>query len=131
MQGDARLGNCRRGSAGSLVPRAQQTTAELAAAAQHLPADDLARRTIERRAVEAVAWGMPTVNYDLMYQAMVRDAKGAPNQIVYWSRLPDWKNQTLTTNPGPDHGKGGSFFDMLARFLDSEVIDQPMSIGAA
>src|SRR6476659_4426860 len=26
-------------------------------------------------------------------------AKGKPNQIVYWSRLPDWKNQTLTPNP--------------------------------
>ncbi len=26
-------------------------------------------------------------------------AKGASNQVVYWSRLPDWKNQTLTPNP--------------------------------
>jgi hypothetical protein len=34
-----------------------------------------------------------------MYQAMVRETKGAFNQIVYWSRLPDWKNQTLTPNP--------------------------------
>ena len=30
---------------------------------------------------------------------MVRDAKADFNQIVYWSRLPDWKNQTLTPNP--------------------------------
>lgn len=29
-----------------------------------------------------------------MFQAMVR-AGGAINQIVYWSRLLDWKNQTL------------------------------------
>ena len=28
-----------------------------------------------------------------------RETKGAFNQIVYWSRLPDWKNQTLTPNP--------------------------------
>jgi hypothetical protein len=42
---------------------------------------------------------MPAVNYDLMYQAMVRETKGTFNQIVYWSRLPDWKNQTLTPNP--------------------------------
>jgi hypothetical protein len=42
---------------------------------------------------------MPAVNYDLMYQAMVRAAKGAFNQIAYWSRLPDWKIQTLTPNP--------------------------------
>jgi len=60
---------------------------------------DAEDRMIERRAVEAVIWGMPAVNYDLMYQAGLRN-KAAPNQIVYWSRLPDWKNQTLTPNPG-------------------------------
>jgi hypothetical protein len=69
------------------------------APAQNPSADDLARRTIERRAVEAVIWGMPAVNLDLMLQAMIGSAKGKPNQIVYWSRLPDWKNQTLTPNP--------------------------------
>jgi hypothetical protein len=40
-----------------------------------------------------------THNLDLMLQAMIDSAKGKPNQIVYWSRLPDWKNQTLTPNP--------------------------------
>jgi hypothetical protein len=59
----------------------------------------LAQHTVERRAVEAVIWGMPAVNFDLMYQAMVDRACGAFNQIVYWSRLPDWRNQTLTPNP--------------------------------
>jgi hypothetical protein len=67
--------------------------------AQQFSADDLARRTAERRAVEAVIWGMPAVNLDLMLQAMIDGAKGKPNQIIYWSRLPDWKNQTLTPNP--------------------------------
>jgi hypothetical protein len=67
-------------------------------AAHNLPPDDLTRRTVERRAVEAVIWGMPAVNFDLLYQAMVQ-TKGAYNQVVYWSRLPDWKNQTLTPNP--------------------------------
>ena len=42
---------------------------------------------------------MPVVNYDLMYQEMVRKVKGEFNQILYWSRLLDWKNQTLTPNP--------------------------------
>jgi hypothetical protein len=59
----------------------------------------LAEQTIHRRAVEAVIWGMPAVNYDLMLQAMIRDAKGAENQIVWWPRLLDWKNQMLTPNP--------------------------------
>jgi hypothetical protein len=58
----------------------------------------IVERALYRRAVEAVIWGMPAVNYDLMYQAAVR-AKAAFNQIVYWLRLPDWKNQTLTPNP--------------------------------
>src|SRR4029453_15460477 len=45
---------------------------------------------------------MPAVNTDLMYQAMVREVKGDWNQIVYWSRLLDWKNQTLTPKSGRD-----------------------------
>src|SRR5690242_2224587 len=68
--------------------------------AQDFLSDNLTRRTLERRAVEAVVWGMPAVNFDLMYQAMVRDAKAGTgsNKIVYWSKLSDWKNQTLTPN---------------------------------
>jgi hypothetical protein len=59
---------------------------------------ELIERTIHRRAVEAAIWGMPIVNFDLMYQALSR-MNGTFNQVVYWSRLPDWKNQTLTPNP--------------------------------
>jgi hypothetical protein len=73
--------------------------ARVAMPAQKPFAGDLGRRQIERRAVEAVIWGMPVVNFDLMLQAMIASAKGKPNQIVLWSRLPDWKNQTLTPNP--------------------------------
>ena len=72
--------------------------AAMSANAQNYSADDLARRAIERRAVEAVIWGMPAVNFDLMLQAVI-GAKAKANQVVYWSRLPDWKNQTLTPNP--------------------------------
>ena len=60
---------------------------------------ELAERTLHRRGMEAVIWGMPAVNYQLMYEAMVRETTGGFNQIVYWSRLFDWKNQTLTPNP--------------------------------
>ena len=38
-----------------------------------LTADQLAERTLHRRAIEAVIWGMPAVNYELMYQAMARN----------------------------------------------------------
>jgi hypothetical protein len=69
--------------------------------AQEFSAEELAHSAIERRAIEAVIWGMPAVNFDLMYQAMIRDAKAGAgsNKIVYWSKLSDWKNQTLTPNP--------------------------------
>ena len=73
-------------------------TAPIAASARYSPAE-LAERSIHRRAVEAVIWGMPAVNYELMYQEMVRKVRGGFNQILYWSGLLDWKNQTLTPNP--------------------------------
>ncbi len=63
-----------------------------------LSAKDLADRTVHRRAVEAVIWGMPAVNAELMFDAM-KDAGGDFNQVVYWSRPVSWKNQTLTPNP--------------------------------
>jgi hypothetical protein len=56
------------------------------AQAQSVSAEDLTRRTVERRAVEAVNWGMPAVNFDLMFRAMIDSAKGKPNQIAYWLR---------------------------------------------
>jgi hypothetical protein len=62
-------------------------------------AAQLQERALHRRAVEAAIWGMPAVNFDAMYQALIRDAHGGSNQIVYWSRLLDGKNQTLTPNP--------------------------------
>jgi hypothetical protein len=62
-------------------------------------ADDLAKRAIERRAVEAVIWGMSAVNYDLMLQEMLTKTPGKVGQVIYWGRALDWHNQTLTPNP--------------------------------
>ncbi len=63
------------------------------------PTPDFDSRSIERRAVEAVIWGMPAVNADLMLQAMLDTTSARPNDIVYWSRPANWRNQTLTPNP--------------------------------
>jgi hypothetical protein len=60
---------------------------------------DLARRQVERRAVEAVIWGMAAVNTDLMLQQMLTNTGGKVNQVIYWGRPLDWHNQTLTPNP--------------------------------
>jgi hypothetical protein len=73
--------------------------ATIAAGAQNIATDDLARRSIERRAVEAVNWGMAAVNYDLMLQEALSKTAGKLNQVVYWGRPLDWHNQTLTPNP--------------------------------
>ncbi len=59
---------------------------------------DLEQQVLQHRALEAVIWGMPAVNRDLMYQAMLRETKARDNQVLYWSKLLDWKNQTLTPN---------------------------------
>jgi hypothetical protein len=61
--------------------------------------NELRQATIRRRAIEAVIWGIPAVNYALMFQAAIRELRCGRNQIVYWSGLLDWHNQTLTPNP--------------------------------
>lgn len=66
--------------------------------AQQYSTEELSQRALQRRAIEAANWGMPVVNFDRMYQA-VKAAGGDFNQVVYWSGLFDWKNQTLTPNP--------------------------------
>ncbi len=54
---------------------------------------------IERKAVQAVVWGIPVVNYDLMRQEMLSKTPGKVGQVIYWGRPLDWRNQTLTPNP--------------------------------
>ena len=72
-----------------------------AAGTENRPASttqSLSDRAIERRAVEAVVWGMPAVNYDLMLQQMIK-TKAQVGEVIYWGRPLDAKNQTLTPNP--------------------------------
>ena len=52
-----------------------------------------------RRAVDAVIWGMPVVNYDRMLQEMLTRTAGRVNEVIYWGKPLDWHNQTLTPNP--------------------------------
>ncbi|HKE43436.1 MAG TPA: DUF1254 domain-containing protein [Steroidobacteraceae bacterium] len=66
--------------------------------AQNFSTEDLARRMVERRAVEAVIWAMPAVNLEIFFEQRHK-VNADWNQVLYWSRLPDWMNQTLTPNP--------------------------------
>jgi hypothetical protein len=77
---------------------AAQSTQAGSAAVPPLSSAQLAERALHRRAVEAVIWGMPAVNYDLMLQEGLKTG-ARENQIVYWGSPLDWRNQTLTPNP--------------------------------
>ena len=81
------------------------------AEAQSYSPEELARRAQERRAVEAVVWGMPAVNTELMFDEMVK-AGGKPGQVIYWGKPLDWHNQTLTPNPDTLYFMG--FYDLKA-----------------
>ena len=73
------------------------------AQAQNLSPNDLARRTVERRAVEAAIWGMPLVNTDAMRQAYFRDVGAKYNDICYFSKPADWKFQVTTPNASTNY----------------------------
>ena len=57
--------------------------------------EELQRRMLERRAVDAVIWGAPAVTLDMMRQAYFRDAKASYNDIVWWPKGAGWQNQSL------------------------------------
>ncbi len=66
--------------------------------AQSLTGAELNRRTVERRAVDAVIWGVPLVSEDAVKQAAFRDGKANYNDIVWWPKGGGWKNQSPTPN---------------------------------
>jgi hypothetical protein len=99
------------------------------ASAQNFSADDLNNRLLRSRAVEAVIWGMPAVNTDLMLQEMLTKTAGKVNQVIYWGHLLDWHNQTLT--PNPDAVYFMAFFntkDVGPIVFDIPPVDQTASL---
>ena len=79
---------------GALAFSADCTTTQ----AQTLTSAELNRRTVERRAVDAVIWGLPLVGEDAVKQAAFRDGKASYNDIVWWPKGGSWKNQSPTPN---------------------------------
>ncbi|GAO44167.1 DUF1254 domain-containing protein [Flavihumibacter petaseus] len=61
-------------------------------------AADAIEQAVYSRAFNAVIWGMPAVNFELMAESLSK-AKGDFNQVVYWSKPVTAINQTLTPNP--------------------------------
>src|SRR5215475_125718 len=87
------------GSMKTMLATLALVSATAVAQAQGPSVNDLNRRMVESRAAEAVIWGMPAVNYDLMLQEMLTKTDGKVGQVIYWGRPLDWHNQTLTPNP--------------------------------
>jgi hypothetical protein len=85
----------------------------------------LARRTLERRAVEAAIWGLPLVSVDAMRQAFLRDARAKYSDIAFLSRQADWHFQVAAPN-------ASSLYVYIPLWLKPGpvVIDLPPAIGA-
>src|SRR5258708_10207579 len=66
--------------------------------AKALTSKELANRTVYRRAVDSVIWGLPLVGEDTVKQAAFRDGKANYNAIVCWPTGGGWKNQSPTPN---------------------------------
>ncbi len=58
---------------------------------------DLHERMLHSRAVEAVVWAMPIMNFKFYRDALIEAGVG-PNDIGYFSQLQDWRFQTATPN---------------------------------
>jgi hypothetical protein len=80
------------------IRAADVTPAEARAVAQTYTSQELQRRTVERRAVDSVIWGMPIVSFDALRQAYFRDGKAKYGDIIWWPKGSGWKNQSLTAN---------------------------------
>lgn len=59
---------------------------------------NLAERMLHRRAVDAVIWSMPIVNFQAMRDGLKNDGGLATNAVGYHSKVQNWKLQTTTNN---------------------------------
>src|SRR5215470_4415430 len=86
---------------------------------------DLARRTVERRAVEAAIWGMPIVAADAIRQGFLGLGAKA-NDIAFFSASPDWKFQTTTPNASTHY----IYSAYSTRDDGPIVLEVPAAVGA-
>jgi len=95
--------------------------------AQTFTSAELHRRTIERRAVDAVIWGLPLVGEDTVKQAAFRDGKATYNDIVWWSKGGSWKNQSPTPNVNTRY----MYFFINTRQDGPVVVELPPAVPGA
>ncbi len=81
--------------------------------------------TIEQKAMKAAIWGTPIVSVDAMRRAYFRDAHARYNDVVYWSKPADWKNQTTTPNATSNY----VYFNVNLK-AGPVVVEVPATAGA-
>jgi hypothetical protein len=90
-------------------------------------AEELTKRTIHRRAVDAVIWGLPLVGEDAVKQAAFRDGKAQYNDIVWWPQGGGWKNQSPTPNVNTRY----MYFFINTRQDGPVVVEVPPAVKGA
>jgi hypothetical protein len=108
----------------TLMLLAQSATPQNAAP---LTSEELHRRTVERRAVDAVIWGLPLVGEDAVKQAYFRDGKAKYNDIVWWPKGGGWKNQSPTPNVNTRY----MYFFINTKIGGPTVVDLPPAVTGA
>ena len=99
----------------------------LQASAQGLSPEALRQRMVERRAVDAVIWGLPLVGEDAVKQAYFRDGKANYNDIVWWPKGGGWKNQSPTPNVNTRY----MYFFINTKQDGPVVVDLPPAVAGA
>src|SRR5260221_2630006 len=102
-----------------LSTRATLAVLALNVSAKDFSSEELQQRMLERRAVEAVIWGMPIVSLDAMRQTYFRDGQAKYGDIIWWPKGVGWKNQSLTANTS----------DRYIYFFCNTRQDRPVVVG--
>jgi hypothetical protein len=114
-------------SALRLLAPAAQAQAPAPAQAPHFTSQELASRTVYRRAVDAVIWGAPAVTLDMMRQAYLRDANASYNDVVWWPKGAGWENQSLDVDTSVRY----LYIFSNTRDAGPIVLDLPAAVAAA
>lgn len=59
--------------------------------------ETVTERVFHSRAIEAVVWAMPMLNFKGFRDALI-EAGAGPNDVTYFSKVQDWRFQTATPN---------------------------------
>jgi hypothetical protein len=89
--------------------------------------EELSRRTVQRRAVDAAIWGTPLVGQESVRQAYFRDGKASYNDIVWWPKGGGWKNQS----PPPNVNTRYMYFFINTKQDGPVVVDLPPAVAGA